>query len=113
MKSLKPVYFASALLAVVLSATVAAVAVEVSPDEAGKPAEASAMTEGEVKKVNKDAAKLTIKHGPLSNLDMPAMTMVFRVQDPAMLDQLKEGDQIRFIADKIGGQYTVTQIEKR
>ena len=78
-----------------------------------KSAAAATMTEGEVKKVNKDAGKITIKHGPLSNLDMPAMTMVFRVQDPAMLDQLKEGDQIRFVADKIGGQYTVTQIEKR
>ena len=68
-------------------------------------------TEGEVRKVDKDAQKITIKHGPLQNLDMPAMTMVFRVKDPAMLDQVKAGDQIRFDADRIGGQFTVIKLE--
>jgi len=71
----------------------------------------SAMSEGEVRKINKETGKITIKHGPLANLDMPGMTMVFRVQDPAMLDQVKEGDKIRFIADKIDGVFTVTKIE--
>lgn len=66
---------------------------------------------GEVRKVDKDAGKLTIKHGPIVNLDMPAMTMVFQVRDPAMLDQVKAGDKIRFQADKIGGAYTATKIE--
>src|SRR5450631_202775 len=61
----------------------------------------SAMADGEVKKVDKDAGKLTIKHGPLTNLDMPGMTMVFRVKDPSMLDQVKEGDKIRFVADRV------------
>ena len=69
------------------------------------------MSEGEVRKINKETGKITIKHGPLANLDMPGMTMVFRVQDPAMLDQVKEGDKIRFIADKIDGVFTVTKIE--
>lgn len=71
----------------------------------------AALTEGEVKKVNKDTGKLTIKHGELKNLGMPAMTMVFRVTDPAMLDQVKAGDKIGFVADKVEGQLTVTQME--
>ena len=71
----------------------------------------SAMTDGEVKKVDKDAGKLTIKHGPLTNLDMPGMTMVFRVKDPAMLDQVKEGDKIRFVADRVNGAITVVELK--
>jgi Cu(I)/Ag(I) efflux system periplasmic protein CusF len=69
-----------------------------------------AMTDGEVKKVDKEAGKLTIKHAPLANLDMPAMTMVFHVKDPAMLDQVKEGDRIRFVADRVNGAITVVEL---
>jgi Cu(I)/Ag(I) efflux system periplasmic protein CusF len=69
-----------------------------------------AMTDGEVKKVDKEAGKLTIKHGPLTNLDMPGMTMVFRVKDPAMLDQVKEEDKIRFVADRVNGAITVVEL---
>ena len=69
------------------------------------------MSEGEVKKVNKDAGKITIKHGELKNLDMPPMTMVFLVQDPSMLDQVNPGDKINFVADKVEGKFTVTKIE--
>jgi Cu/Ag efflux protein CusF len=69
------------------------------------------LTDGEVRKVDKDAKKITIRHGPIVNLDMPAMTMVFQVKDPALLDQLKTGDKIRFIADKVGGQFTVMRVE--
>ncbi len=74
-------------------------------------AQATAMTDGEVRKVDKDASKVTIKHGPITNLDMPAMTMVFRVSDPALLDQLKSGDKIRFLAEKVQGAYTVMKVE--
>lgn len=66
---------------------------------------------GEVKKVDKASGKITIKHGPLDNLGMPAMTMVFRVKDPAMLDQMKEGDKINFVAEKVNGAFTVIQAE--
>ena len=66
---------------------------------------------GEVKKVDKPSGKVTIKHGPLANLGMPAMTMVFRVKDPAMLDQMKEGDKIKFVAEKVNGALTVIQAE--
>lgn len=70
-----------------------------------------AVTEGEVKKVDKDAGKITIKHGPLKNLEMPPMTMVFRAQDPAVLNQVKIGDKITFVAEKVNGQFTATQVE--
>jgi Cu(I)/Ag(I) efflux system periplasmic protein CusF len=71
-----------------------------------------ALSDGEIRKVDKDARKITIKHGPIQSLDMPAMTMVFQVKDPGILDQLKAGDKIRFTAEKIGGQFTVTRVEQ-
>lgn len=74
-------------------------------------ADPTSMTEGEIRRINKDAGKLTIKHGPIENLDMPAMTMVFRVADAAMLDQLQVGDKVRFIVEKLEGKYTVTRLE--
>jgi Cu(I)/Ag(I) efflux system protein CusF len=72
---------------------------------------AAALTDGEVRRIDKDASKLTIRHGPIQNLDMPPMTMVFQVKDAAMLDRLKVGDKIQFSADKIGSTYVVTRIE--
>jgi Cu/Ag efflux protein CusF len=69
-------------------------------------------TEGEVRRVDKEAKKLTIKHGPIPNLEMPAMTMVFQVKDPAMLEQVKAGDKVKFEAQKLGGVFTVTRIEQ-
>jgi Cu/Ag efflux protein CusF len=69
------------------------------------------LADGEIRKVDKDAKKITIKHGPLQNIDMPAMTMVFQVKDSGVLDQLKAGDRVKFRAEKIAGAYTVTKIE--
>lgn len=77
----------------------------------GSDAAASEFTEGEIRKVDKDNKKLTIKHGPLKSLDMPGMTMVFGVKDDAMLDKLQTGDKVRFQAEKIDGKFTVTKIE--
>ena len=74
-------------------------------------AQPTAMSDGEVRKVDKDAKKITVRHGPLQNLDMPPMTMVFQVKDPAMLDQVKTGDKVKFQAEKIGGAFTITKIE--
>jgi Cu(I)/Ag(I) efflux system protein CusF len=69
--------------------------------------------DGEIRRVDKDAQKLTIRHGPLPQLDMPMpMTMVYRVKDPALLDQVKAGDKVKFEAEKIGGAFTVTRIER-
>lgn len=75
-------------------------------------AQAGAMTDGEVRKVDKDAKKITLKHGEIRNPDMPPMIMVFQVKDAAMLEAVKAGDKVRFSADKVGGAYTVTSIEK-
>jgi Cu/Ag efflux protein CusF len=72
---------------------------------------AAALTEGVVKKVDKTAGKITIKHGPLENLDMTGMTMVFRVSDPSWLDRVKPGDNIRFLANMVNGALTVTTLE--
>lgn len=72
---------------------------------------ASDMTEGEVRKVDKESSKVTIKHGEIKNLDMPAMTMVFQVKDPAMLDKVKAGDKVRFKAEKAGSTFTVTDVQ--
>jgi Cu/Ag efflux protein CusF len=73
----------------------------------------AALSEGEVKKVDKDTGKLTIKHGPLNNLDMPAMTMAFKVREPAMLDRVKAGDQVRFRVERVNAGLTVTRLELR
>jgi Cu/Ag efflux protein CusF len=76
-------------------------------------AEAAALSDGEIRKVDKDAKKLTIRHGPLENLGMPGMTMVFQVNDAAILEAVKIGDRVKFSADKVGGAYTVTHLEPR
>lgn len=79
-----------------------------------KPAAAAsaAMTEGEVRKVDKAAGKITIKHGPMPKFDMPPMTMAYRVKDKTMLDHLKPGDKIKFDVDGVGGEFTVLRLEK-
>lgn len=67
--------------------------------------------EGEVKKINESAGKITIQHGPIKNLDMGEMTMVFRVKEPDMLTKVKPGDKIKFEADRVNGAITVTEIK--
>mgnify|MGYP002785078606 FL=1 len=67
---------------------------------------------GTVKKIDEAQGKLTIDHGPIKNLDMDAMSMVFRAGDPAMLKGLKAGDKIKFDADRVNGQITVTKLQK-
>lgn len=70
-------------------------------------------TEAEVRKVDKDTGKITLKHGEIKNLEMPGMTMVFQVKDPALLDKVKAGDKVNFTVDKINGVFTVLSIEPR
>lgn len=72
---------------------------------------AALMSEGEIRKIDKDTGKLTIKHGEIKNLGMPPMTMAFRVKEASMLEKVKAGDAVRFNVEKIGGQYTVTALE--
>jgi uncharacterized cupredoxin-like copper-binding protein len=78
---------------------------------AAPPAAGGDFTEGEIRKIDKEAGKLTLKHGEIRNLDMPGMTMVFVVRDKAMLDTLKPGDKVRFKAVDDGGKLTITEIE--
>ncbi len=69
------------------------------------------MTDGEVRKVDLDAGKLTLRHGEIKSLDMPAMTMVFVVKDRTVLERLKAGDKVKFRAINDAGKITVTEIE--
>lgn len=79
---------------------------------ASSAAPASAeLTDAEVRKVDTETRKLTLRHAEIKNLGMPAMTMVFQVKDPALLDALKPGDKVRFRAEKVNGALTVTRIE--
>ena len=66
---------------------------------------------GEVRKVDRDNQKITIKHGEIKSLDMPPMTMVFTVKDPALLEAAKPGDKVRFGVAREGGKFVVTAIE--
>ncbi|HRH14473.1 MAG: RND transporter [Desulfovibrionales bacterium GWA2_65_9] len=107
--------FTSTLIALV---TLGAAPVQAAGDHAGHgmAMQATASTEmqmvdGVVKKVDKSAGKVTLSHGPLTNLSMPAMTMVFRVKDANWLDQMKAGDKIRFMADNVNGAVTIVHFE--
>lgn len=81
-------------------------------EDAAKAGAPAVLTAGEVRKVDREARKVTIKHGPIDNLKMPPMTMVFRVKDAAMLDGLEAGAQIRFRAEEAEGGYVVTRLQK-
>ncbi len=102
-----------ALLALSFSATTYAQGTSGHVAHHGPEMSASAAdaVDGEVRKVDKELGKVTLKHGPIPNLDMTGMTMVFRVSDPKLLDTIQVGDKVRFQADKINGAYTVTFIE--
>jgi Cu/Ag efflux protein CusF len=69
-------------------------------------------TSGEVTKIDKANARVTIKHGEIKNLDMPPMTMVFRVRPPSLLEGVAVGDRVRFVAERIDGNFTVTSLAK-
>lgn len=75
------------------------------------PATSAAFTDGEVRKVDKEAKKITIKHGEIKNLEMPPMTMVFAVKDNTLLSKVKAGDKIQFKAVDEGGKLTVVAVE--
>ena len=110
---MKSRFIIAVLLGIALAAP--AYAQKSSADHSAHHAEtktqSAALSEGEVRKVDKAAKKITIKHGPIKNIDMPAMTMVFQVKDPALLDKVKTGDKVQFEAQKLGGAFTVTKIE--
>ena len=111
-------FFRATGLALVLSAAAAMPARAAGePGALGAPgtliaqATTGEMTDGEVRKVDKEGGKLTLKHADIKSLDMPAMTMVFVVKDKAMLDTLKTGDKIKFKAVNEAGKFTVTEMQ--
>jgi Cu(I)/Ag(I) efflux system periplasmic protein CusF len=105
--------FTALLSTVLLSSGVAWAASDQASSKGAPAADAAttAATDGEVRKVDLEARKLTLKHGEIKNLGMPGMTMVFQVKEPAMLEKVKIGDKVRFTAEKINGAITVTTLE--
>lgn len=99
------------LAAILSTASIAYAADQAAHDPAAMAQTSAGMSEGEVRKVDKEAKKITIRHGELKNLDMPPMTMVFQVKDPSFVEKVKQGDKVSFIAEKVGGQFTLVQIE--
>lgn len=109
---MKPIH---ALVAAALLASASAHAQQTDhsahhPAQTGGTA-AAPQSDGEVRKVDLAQGKVTLRHGPLVNLDMPAMSMVFTAADKKLLDGLKEGDKVKFTADKRDGVYVLTAIE--
>jgi len=104
----------TAILLLAFAASPALAQPKAEEHSAHHPASAAAasaeMADGEVRKVDKGAKKLTIKHGEIKSLDMPPMTMVFQVKDGALLNALKAGDKIRFMAEKTPSGYAVTEV---
>jgi Cu/Ag efflux protein CusF len=86
---------------------------DMSSSSAKQAGENAAMSHGDIRKVDAAAGKLTIKAGPIENLGMEAMTMVFKVKDPAMISQVKVGDKIDFLAEEVNGVATVTRLQKQ
>jgi len=93
--------------------TAAALALWLGASLPAAMAQSDDFVNGQVTKIDQSAGKITIKHGPLKKFDMnESMTMVFRAGDPAMLKAIKPGDRVRFVPDRVNGQFTVTKIEK-
>ncbi len=110
---MKPTHFLAAATLGLLLATPARAADEHAAHHAPPAATdaAAPWTEGEVRKIDRAQAKLTLRHGRIENLDMDGMTMVFKVADPRLLEGLKTGDKIRFAAESRQGVLTVTAVE--
>lgn len=104
--------YAPILAALALLAAAPVFAAESGSATATSAAASAKMSHGEIKKIDTSAGKLTIKHGPLENLGMDGMTMVFRVKDPAMLQQVSVGDKIDFVAEQVNGALTVVKMQK-
>jgi Cu/Ag efflux protein CusF len=95
----------------VSNSVVTATAAAAAPATESTASVANEITDGEVKKIDKENGKITLKHGVMKKFDMPPMSMVFQVKDAAMLDKLKAGDKVRFSADRINNAFVVTTIE--
>ena len=79
----------------------------------GAAAPAGDFADGEVRRITADTGRISLKHGEIKHLEMPPMTMVFQVNDKALLDGLQVGDRIRFRVVKDGSRYLITEIQKQ
>ena len=115
MKTIKSLITISALLLGTTSAfAMSHAGAPMAKDDAKKSmpmATTTDMADGEVRKIDKENKKITLKHGVIKNLDMPGMTMVFQVKDAALLDSVKAGDKIKFKAEQAGSAIVVTEIQ--
>ena len=109
MKTLRKTRLAASALALLLALPALADQAHHKP-AAASAAAASDLTDGVVRKIDLDTARITLKHGEIKNLDMPAMTMVFAVKDKALLGQFKAGDKVKFKAVNEGGKFTMTEL---
>lgn len=105
------------LVSIIIASTVFTMSTaSLAASHAAAPASAAAttslpMADAEIRKIDLENKKVTLKHGEIKNLDMPGMTMVFQVKDAALLDNIKAGDKVKFTADKVNGAYTVMSME--
>ena len=83
-----------------------------APPQASAPAQQAPLSDGEITRWDPRTLRVTLRHGEIRNLEMPPMTMVFRVQDPGVVGSLQPGDKVRFRAEQVGGAYHVVHIEK-
>ena len=101
---------AAVLLSLAALLPVSAIA-QAATDAAKSSTAAASMTDGEIRKIDKDTSKITIKHGDIKHLEMPGMTMVFNAKDKSLLDKVQVGDKVRFMVVSDGGKMVVTDIE--
>jgi Cu(I)/Ag(I) efflux system protein CusF len=104
-----PALFAAAVFSV--ASGVATAAADTQTSTSAATAAAAKLTSGEVRKVDAEQGKLTIKHAPIENLDMPAMTMVFKASKPELLKNIQAGDKIEFRAESVAGAFVVTDVK--
>jgi Cu(I)/Ag(I) efflux system periplasmic protein CusF len=111
MKSICALLSALLISSTALSAMAQQLAASATPAAGGAAAIAD-MTDGEVRKIDLSQNKLTLKHGEIKKLDMPPMTMVFRIKDTKLFEGLAVGNKVKFAAEQIDGNYVVTQLIK-
>lgn len=71
------------------------------------------MSHGVVRMIDRHAGRMVLRHGPIENLGVPPMTMIFRIKDPKLIEGIESGAAVRFMADRLEGSFTITHIERR
>jgi Cu(I)/Ag(I) efflux system protein CusF len=104
-------YAAGALIAVAGAFTTAPAFAQAAMDHSAMPGMKMDLADGEVRKIDMEAGKITLRHGEIKHMDMPPMTMVFAVKDKALLQNVKTGDKVKFAAVNEGGKLTVTDLQ--